>query len=349
MEKMLKEYPKKWVEQASMWGNRLLKNKRHLRKWARREGVMCYRLYDRDIPELPFAVDWYDGHLHIAVYGWSEDESEEEYVAWLGVLLEHIGRILEVPAERVFLKCREKQKGLSQYTVFSKEGQRMIVKEGGHQFWVNLSDYLDTGLFLDHRPTRKMVELEASGKRFLNLFSYTGAFTVYAAAGGARMSTSVDLSKTYLAWAKDNLSLNGFDLGVHQLHHGDVFAFLQKAKQQKKCYDLVVLDPPTFSNSKRMEGCSISKETMCRSSTMFFRSWRPVGSCIFRIIFENFVWMRHKSLVKSKKFPIVAYLRIFGTEKFIDVGACPKHDRGYIEFCTDCCRGFGFRIGMTNS
>lgn len=234
--------------QLEMLCNRVRKNQRHLRKWAKREGVSCYRLYDKDIPEVPLAVDWYDGRLHVAEYrGKRELESD-----WAPTLAAGLGRNLEVPEEWVYVKTRERQRGTSQYQRVGDERARFEVMEGGHRFFVNLSDYLDTGLFLDHRITRKRFEAEADGRDVLNLFCYTGAFTVYAAKGGARSSTSVDMSKTYTAWARDNLRLNGVPEKSHRVLQEDVLAFV--AKKGEPRFDLAIVDPPTFSNSKRMDG-----------------------------------------------------------------------------------------------
>jgi len=168
--------------------------------------------------------------------------------------LEAISEALFVDRGDIYVKLRERQKGEQQYEKQAEEGARIAVEEGGHQFYVNLTDYLDTGLFLDHRTTRAMVQAEAEGVRFLNLFSYTGAFSVYAAAGGARSTTSVDMSRTYTLWAQDNLELNGFRGRRHRCIQSDVFAFLKDPARQDERYDLIVLDPPTYSKSKRMQG-----------------------------------------------------------------------------------------------
>lgn len=243
--------------QAEMLANRLRKNQRRLRSWARRESIGCYRLYDRDIPELPLVVDWYEGRLHVAEFaraGSPGEEDEASHEAWLAALVGRAAAALDVAPENVFLKRRERQRGLRQYERFSGVGARYVVREGGLSFIVNLSDYLDTGLFLDHRTTRQLVRAEAQGRRFLNLFAYTGAFTVHAAAGGASATTSVDLSATYLDWAGENLRLNGFSGREHRLVQADVLTFLEEEAQSGRRYDLVMLDPPTFSNSKRMRG-----------------------------------------------------------------------------------------------
>lgn len=239
--------------QAEMLANRVRKRARHLRKWARREGVTCYRLYDRDIPEVPLAIDWYEGRLHVARYRRPGTEDETVADAATRHLAQAVAAALEVPAGQVYVKERRRQRGTEQYERVAAREQRFVVSEGGHRFWVNLSDYLDTGLFLDHRQTRAMVGAEAAGARFLNLFCYTGSFTIYAAGGGAASSVSVDLSNTYLDWARDNLALNDIDPGRHQLVRGDVLALLA-GDELGGDFDLAVLDPPTFSNSKKMTG-----------------------------------------------------------------------------------------------
>jgi 23S rRNA G2069 N7-methylase RlmK/C1962 C5-methylase RlmI len=244
--------------QAEMLANRVRKRVRHLRKWARRQGVTCYRLYDRDIPEIALAIDWYQGHLHMARYRRERDESEPP--DWLDTMAAAVARALEVPGDRVHLdrvhiKERQRQRGRAQYQRLDDTDVYRIVSEGGHRFAVNLDDYLDTGLFLDHRLTRARVQSEAAGARFLNLFCYTGAFTVYAAAGGARETLSVDLSNRYLDWTWRNLELNALASPAHRLVRADVREYLREPPRQPfEPFDLAVLDPPTFSASKKMQG-----------------------------------------------------------------------------------------------
>ncbi|HTO69793.1 MAG TPA: class I SAM-dependent methyltransferase [Myxococcota bacterium] len=231
----------------TMLQNRLRKRARHLAKWARREGVTCYRLYDCDIPELPLVIDRYEDFLHISVLARPTDPVRDD--AWLERMRLAAAAALDVPEAHAIAKRRGGQAGARQYERLAESGAFQTVSEGGHRFRVNLHDYVDTGLFLDHRATRARVQAEAAGKRFLNLFCYTGAFTVYAAAGGAVSSTSVDLSKTYLEWAGENLRLNGFAGPEHERVRADALEFLARDVGP---WDLAVLDPPTFSNSKKM-------------------------------------------------------------------------------------------------
>lgn len=232
--------------------NRLGKNAKHSLKWARRHNIEAWRLYDRDIPQYPFAVDVYGEHIHLQEYdtGWLMPPAE--YEAWLAEVVEAVAFVSGFAPENIHLKRRARQKGGNQYEKTGKIGEDFIVLENGRQFWVNLDKYLDTGLFLDHRNTRQAVGDAAAGKRFLNLFSYTGSFTVYAATGGAVSSETVDLSNTYLEWARRNFALNNIDESVHTIVRDDVFHYLQQAIADGKQFDLIVMDPPSFSNSKKM-------------------------------------------------------------------------------------------------
>jgi 23S rRNA (cytosine1962-C5)-methyltransferase len=231
--------------------NRLRKRQKQLRRWATRTGCSAWRIYDRDLPDHPATVDWYDGHAVVWTRARTRDETPEADDAWVGAVLQSIEAALAVPAGRIFLKRRERQRGLAQYDRFGQEGFSLAVQEGPLRFAVNLSDYLDTGLFLDHRPTRAQVLAEARGRRCLNLFCYTGSFTCAMAVGGATSTCSVDLSHTYLDWAGRNLGLNGHQAGErHRLIRGDCLTWLREAAAAGERFDLVVCDPPTFSNSK---------------------------------------------------------------------------------------------------
>ena len=232
--------------------NRLAKNRKHLGKWARRVGVQCYRLYDNDIPGTPLAIDLYENLVHVSEYERNHGMEEAEHAQWLADCLEIISAVLEVHTDSIYLKFRQRQKGSQQYNRFARQGGEFIVRENGLKFIINPSDYLDVGLFLDHRITRQMVRENAEGKKVLNLFAYTGSFSVYAAAGGASETLTVDMSNTYLQWADRNLVLNGFDGENHKLLQADVLQWLKDPTDRD--FDLIVIDPPTFSNSKRMEG-----------------------------------------------------------------------------------------------
>ncbi len=241
----------------TMLANRLQKRMRHLRKWAKRHDISCYRLYERDIPEFPLIVDWYDGEAVVWLYARGRDDDEGETAVWHQDALNQIQQALDLSPRQIFVKTRARQRGLQQqYERFGEQGHTRRVTEHGLSFEVNLSDYLDTGLFLDHRPTRAMVRDEAAGKRVLNLFAYTGSFSVYAAAGQAKSTTTVDLSKNYCDWASRNLQHNGFRPGKqHRVIAQDCWQFLAA---EKRSYDLIICDPPTFSNSKRMARSSFS-------------------------------------------------------------------------------------------
>ena len=240
------------MSDITAFANRLGKNAKHYLKWARRHNIEAWRLYDRDIPQFPFAIDVYGGQIHLQEYDTGWLMQPEEYETWLSEVLEAVAFITGFAPADIHLKRRERQKGTQQYEKTGKAGADFIVHEHGRRFWVNLEKYLDTGLFLDHRNTRQRVGEMAAGKRFLNLFAYTGSFSVYAATGGAAASETVDLSNTYLDWARRNFELNGIDEARHQIVRADVFQYLQAAAQAGKPFDLIVMDPPSFSNSKKM-------------------------------------------------------------------------------------------------
>lgn len=231
------------------FANRLKKNIKQLNKWAKRENVSCYRLYDADIPEYSVAVDLYEDWLHVQEYvppkTIDEAVAERRLLDVLAVLPEVTG----ISSERIVLKRRERQSGKRQYEKQSAEQDFLTVSEGEVKLLVNLTDYLDTGLFLDHRPTRLEIAKQAAGKRFLNLFCYTATASVHAAVAGAKC-TSIDMSRTYINWAKDNFRLNKLTIDDHQFLQEDCVKWLEEATTS---YDLIFMDPPTFSNSKRME------------------------------------------------------------------------------------------------
>jgi 23S rRNA G2069 N7-methylase RlmK/C1962 C5-methylase RlmI len=264
----------KTAEQSQMFANRLQKRFRHLKKWAQRKNIGAFRLYDCDIPEIPLVLDFYgdvslagEAAISGALYKRPYEKDEEDETQWLSAMKNAASDALGIDIERIFLKQRQKQRGDAQYEKTGDTRFEKIVGEGGLVFKVNLSDYLDTGLFPDRRLFRVMVKDKAKEKKVLNLFSYTGSFSVYAAAGGAVSTDSVDLSNTYLNWARENFSLNGFSAqilqiwdffsnkepqGAHNLIRADVLDFLEKAAASRNRWDIIVLDPPSFSNSKKM-------------------------------------------------------------------------------------------------
>ena len=241
--------------------NRLVKAARHRQRWARRHGYGAYRVYDRDLPEFPLAIDCYvpdDAALGLRVHlqeietGW--EQSDAEHQEWIAAVRLATATALDVPAQSVIAKMRRKRRGQEQHEPTGVRGHEFVVVESGLRFLVNLEAYLDTGLFLDHRALRAIALDRAQGRRMLNLFAYTGGFTVYAAAGGAIASQTVDLSNTYLDWAARNFAANGIDSRRHQLIRADVVRWLETAHDERRRYDLIVLDPPAFSTSKAMAG-----------------------------------------------------------------------------------------------
>ena len=268
--------------QKEEFTNRLRKRAKHFRKWPTKRGITCYRIYDRDIPEIPFAIDRYENSLHIAEYERPHARTPAQHADWLDMVVRTAADVLEVERSEAFLKQRAPQRGSSQYERVAEVNALRTVHEAGLKFMVNLSDYLDTGLFLDHRNTRQLVRDMSDGKRFLNLFSYTGSFSVYAAAGGAIETTTTDLSKNYLDWAQKNMELNGFASSEadHRYIASDVWKFFDTLPANRE-FDIAVVDPPTFSNSKglhfdwdvqRDHGTLLNKvlERLSPGGTIFF-------------------------------------------------------------------------------
>jgi len=262
----VKRVPDAVAPQAEMFANRVRKRYRHLRKWARREDVTCFRVYDADLPEYAVAVDLYQGagpdegrrFAHVQEYAPPRSIDVDKAQARLDAIMKAVPSLLDVPPEDVFLKVRRRQQGDEQYERQAARGGFVRIAEGGLMFLVNPTDYLDTGIFLDHRPVRTLLRSMSEGVRFLNLFGYTGTASVYAAAGGARTVTTVDMSSTYLRWAERNMELDGFGANPsRQYLREDVLSWLGEERKRVlrgdvEPYDLVFLDPPTFSNSKRM-------------------------------------------------------------------------------------------------
>ena len=234
--------------------NRLLKRHKHLKKWAKRNGITCYRLYERDLPDHPIIVDWYDGDCVAWISPRTIDDTPELRTAYDKNVIETLSATMVESPENLYIKTRKIQKGLTnQYSKLTEQKSIKQIVEHDIIFEVNLSDYLDTGLFLDHRPSRRMIQEESKGKRVLNLFAYTGSFTCYARAGEAISTTSVDLSSSYLDWAKRNMTLNfGAPRKSDRFIKDNCLSFIKQEASQNR-YDIIICDPPTFSNSKSMK------------------------------------------------------------------------------------------------
>ncbi|WP_110710127.1 bifunctional 23S rRNA (guanine(2069)-N(7))-methyltransferase RlmK/23S rRNA (guanine(2445)-N(2))-methyltransferase RlmL [Salinicola sp. CR57] len=265
-------------EGAQMFANRLQKNRKRLNKWLKQSGESCYRLYDADMPEYALAIDVYGHQVHVQEYAAPKSIDPGKAQRRLMDALSAIPVALDVRPEQIHYKQRERQSGKAQYRKQGDSGDRFVVTEGTAKLWVNLKDYLDTGLFLDHRPVRRLLAEKAGGKRFLNLFCYTGTATVQAALGGAGDSVSVDLSNTYLEWAKDNFLLNKLDPGRHRVVRDDCLRWLETAGGE---FDLIFMDPPTFSNSKRMEGTLDIQRDHARLIELAMARLAPAGELIF--------------------------------------------------------------------
>ncbi len=247
---------------ASAFTNRLQKNLKHLRKYASREGLCCYRLYDADLPEFNAAIDLYHDETGVAYIDLQEYRAPNHMDpqltrARLAAMVRATLAVLELPAEQCVLRQRQRQTGNNQYQRLTEERVEKGVREGGARLWINLTDYLDTGLFLDHRLVRDRVAELARGKSLLNLFCYTATASVRAAHQGAARSLSVDLSNTYLDWAERNFFLNGIESGgAHRLLRADVLDWLEQQMEsiyQPQRYEIIFCDPPSFSNSKAMQ------------------------------------------------------------------------------------------------
>lgn len=235
---------------APDFANRLTKNIKKIEKWAKQQGIDAYRLYDADLPEYNLAVDRYGDHIVVQEYQAPKNIDEQKARQRLLDAVSATLYVTGVETNKLVLKVRQKQKGTNQYEKLANKGEYFYVNEYGAKLWVNLTDYLDTGLFLDHRLTRKMVGEMAKGKTFLNLFAYTGSATVHAALNGAKSTTTVDMSNTYLNWAEQNLELNHLSLRHNRLFQADCLQWLAECRER---FELIFVDPPTFSNSKRME------------------------------------------------------------------------------------------------
>lgn len=265
-------------ENAQMFANRLGKNQKRLKKWLKQSGETCYRIYDADMPEFALAIDRYGDRVHVQEYAAPSSINPAQAQKRLFDALEVLPDALGVDPSKVYIKRRERQTGTAQYQKREASGERFEVREGDARLWVNLRDYLDTGLFLDHRPVRRMLGEMARGKRFLNLFCYTATATVQAALGGASDSVSVDMSNTYLEWAKDNFTLNKLDLRLHRVVRDDCFRWLETANAE---FDLIFMDPPTFSNSKKMRDTLDIQRDHPRLVELAMARLAPGGTLVF--------------------------------------------------------------------
>ncbi|HDR1007589.1 TPA: bifunctional 23S rRNA (guanine(2069)-N(7))-methyltransferase RlmK/23S rRNA (guanine(2445)-N(2))-methyltransferase RlmL [Pasteurella multocida] len=260
------------------FANRLQKNSKKIEKWAKQQGINAYRLYDADLPEYNLAVDRYDDHIVVQEYAAPKNIDENKARQRLLDAVTATLQVTGVETNKLILKVRQKQKGTNQYEKLANKGDYFYVNEYGAKLWVNLTDYLDTGLFLDHRLTRKMLGEMAKGKDVLNLFAYTGSATVHMALGGAKSTTTVDMSNTYLNWAEQNLLLNDLEGKQHKLIQADCLQWLARCDRQ---FDLIFVDPPTFSNSKRMEDSWDVQRDHIKLMTQLKRILRPNGTIVF--------------------------------------------------------------------
>ncbi|MBY6016577.1 bifunctional 23S rRNA (guanine(2069)-N(7))-methyltransferase RlmK/23S rRNA (guanine(2445)-N(2))-methyltransferase RlmL [Halomonas denitrificans] len=260
------------------FANRLKKNLKGLAKWVKQQDIDCYRVYDADLPEYNVAIDRYQDWVVVQEYAPPKSVPEQKARQRLIDVLLHLPEVLEVDPQQVIVKVRQQQKGKGQYEKLAQEHEELKVNEYGAKFLVNLTDYLDTGLFLDHRLARRYIQEHARDKRFLNLFAYTGSASVHAAVGGARATTTVDMSKTYLRWAEDNFSLNRLRGREHRFIQADCLAWLEACPEQ---FDFIFIDPPTFSNSKRMEKTFDVQRDHLWLMTQLKRILAPGGEILF--------------------------------------------------------------------
>jgi len=289
-------------DKLHMFRNRLLKVYKHRSKLAKRMNITCYRLYDKDLPEFPVMIDLYETRVCLSEYRAKHHLSEEEHAAWLDGTINVIAEVLEIPLDAIYTKERKrKEDRLSQYQKTAAEKEFYEVKENGLNFLVNLSDYLDTGLFLDHRITRKMVMDEAKDKNVLNLFAYTGSFSVYAAAGGAAEVTTVDLSNTYIEWAKRNFEANFLvNPRAYKFIVADVKQYLETLTPNN--LDIVVMDPPTFSNSKKMKDILDIQRDHVQLINQTVKALKPGGVLYFSTNARKFELneeLLHASVIKD--------------------------------------------------
>ncbi|MDI9246908.1 bifunctional 23S rRNA (guanine(2069)-N(7))-methyltransferase RlmK/23S rRNA (guanine(2445)-N(2))-methyltransferase RlmL [Marinobacter sp. CHS3-4] len=275
-------------ERAAMLRNRLKKNLKTIGQWARKQDIGCYRIYDADMPEFALAIDFYEGRVHVQEYVAPKSVDERAARERLAEALAVIPEALGIEPEDMVCKQRQRQAGLNQYEKRAASGEFFNIQEHGCVLKVNLKDYLDTGLFLDHRPVRHWIQQHARGKRFLNLFCYTGAATVHAAVGGASRSLSLDMSNTYVKWAQENLGLNLKDVSRHRVEQADCLEWLAEKPTPDQRYDLIFMDPPTFSNSARMAGVLDIQRDHAKLIRQAMQRLTSEGTLIFSNNFRRF-------------------------------------------------------------
>lgn len=275
-------------DKQQMFFNRLSKMWKHFSKLAKRQEIACFRFYDHDLPEFPFAIEWLNGIVHAAEYKRKHGMEDEEHDIWLNECKNTIATVVETSPDKIYMKVRQRKAGRQgQYEKFNEQKVETIVPEAGLSFILNVTDYLDTGLFLDHRITRGMVKEQAKDKNVLNLFCYTGSFSVYAASGGAASVTSVDLSKTYINWAKRNMQYNKlFSPEKHEFINADVMEWLDYMPADT--YDIIVCDPPTFSNSKKMEDTFDVQRDHVKLLKKLLKGCTETGCIYFSNNYRNF-------------------------------------------------------------
>jgi 23S rRNA (guanine2445-N2)-methyltransferase / 23S rRNA (guanine2069-N7)-methyltransferase len=273
-------------EAGQMFANRLNKNSKLLAKWRKKQQITAYRLYDADIPEYAVAIDVYGDWVHVQEYAPPKSIDKVKVFERIKDVMAAIPQVLKINPKRVVLKQRKRQSGTQQYEKHGHLGKFFEVTEHGCRFRINLKDYLDTGLFLDHRPIRLEIQQQSENKDFLNLFSYTSSASVHAAIGGAKSTTSVDMSTTYLSWAAKNMAMNGFNDSQHHFIQADCMQWLKK--QRQPVYDLIFMDPPTFSNSKRMLDVMDVQRDHVRMISACMRLLRKDGLLIFSNNYRKF-------------------------------------------------------------
>lgn len=239
-------------DKSSPLKNRIRKNYRHVRKWAKRTKTDCFRIYDRDIKEYPLAIDFYAGRFCVQYFS-HDRENDEPPTDLKNEIQQTLCSIFATSTDVIYWRTRIKREKTEQYEKMGEEKQFFTVNEYGVKFKINLHDYLDTGLFLDHRETRQLIAAISKGKRLLNLFAYTCSFSVHAAIAGATYTKSVDMSNTYTLWGRDNFILNSLSLKNNEIVRADCLKFLDEEIRSKAKYDIVIIDPPTISRSKKMD------------------------------------------------------------------------------------------------